>query len=720
MQSVVVQIQGPASRSGVQAPAFPFEPEDRPEVPARTPAEVPLPGLGSRSTTVDDSVLSERPLAIDPNDILGPAGVGPENHVPASQDLGYQIRFENEAESATAPAQFVRIEQILDADLDARSFRLGNITIGEAVIEVPENRPFFTARLPLGNDGLLADVFAGIDVASRTAFWTFESIDPATGRRPADPLRGLLPPNLAPPAGEGSVRYTIRPTRDATTGTRIDAAASIVFDSNAPIETPPIFHTVDASTPVTQLELVPGGSGEPSLLAWSLAAPDEGAGIAAFEIWLAIDGGEPSLWRTANQAGSSNFQPLEGTRYTFTSVGVDRVGNREARLDASGSRTVELDLTAPVSLAVTSEQTPSPTPALRGTFTGPVASIQVAIAGRTYEAVLGENVWEIPVGVIEHLAPAEYAVDATAVSTTNVRTHASGLLTVIDAVEPVEQSIGRMNRGVVARDAAFGAGHLLYSEEAVADRFGGNLHAGNADHVVAVVFEGGRWFYDSNQALVEFEPVESDLLIASVDFTADTVTGLAGETGRHGGIEFGYASGDLVFVANRWNGVANRGEFGIDGGTLVRNQAPAPDDPPAPGSITLGRLNKGVVARDGATGTGYLLYTQTPAATRFEGLHPGNAAHVVSVVFEGDRWFYDTNSELVAFTPEPGDILLAEQNFTNDTVLSLQGRQGTHQGITLGYASGDLNFYTNLWDNRENPGEFGIRGGTFVPHGGAL
>ena len=66
-----------------------------------------------------------------------------------------------------------------------------------------------------------------------------------TGQPPSDPSVGFLPPNpINGTEGQGFVTYTIRPRKDAETLSTVDAKASIVFDMNEPIDTPPVFNTV--------------------------------------------------------------------------------------------------------------------------------------------------------------------------------------------------------------------------------------------------------------------------------------------------------------------------------------------------------------------------------------------------------------------------------------------------------------------------------------------
>jgi len=56
-----------------------------------------------------------------------------------------------------------------------------------------------------------------------------------------------------------------------------------------------------------------------------------------------------------------------------------------------------------------------------------------------------------------------------------------------------------------------------------------------------------------------------------VDFSADTVTDLKGQSGTVYGITKGYAVGNLTFYADKWNGSTNDGEFSISGDGFTTN-----------------------------------------------------------------------------------------------------------------------------------------------------
>ena len=131
------------------------------------------------------------------------------------------------------------------------------------------------------------------------------------------------------------------------------------------------------------------------------------------------------------------------------------------------------------------------------------------------------------------------------------------------------RDVTQLKHGVACLDSATGTGYLLYSAENVHSRFAAHPpHASNADHFVCVRYSGG-WQYDTNSAYYSFTPRSSDVLVAAVDFTNDTVTSLAGQNSTLNGVAYGYASGNLTFEANVFAGVSNAGEFYLTGASLT-------------------------------------------------------------------------------------------------------------------------------------------------------
>jgi len=267
---------------------------------------------------------------IDPNDIVGPAGSGPARWIPADEPIGYMIRFENSSE-AQAPARQVTVTQTLDADLDWRTFRVGDFGWGDVYVDVPDNRAFYTTRLDLrGTIGLYVDVAAGLDIATGTAFWTLTAIDPATGETPTGALAGFLPPNDADHAGEGFVTYTARPKADSLTGTVIDAVARIVFDTEPPLDTPPIFNTLDASAPTSTVQTLAVAPDETQLLLdWAGDDDPDGSGLESFTVFVSVDGGPFAPWLTDTTLTAAPYLVGSGRTYAFYSTARDNAGNVE-------------------------------------------------------------------------------------------------------------------------------------------------------------------------------------------------------------------------------------------------------------------------------------------------------------------------------------------------------------------------------------------------------
>ncbi len=286
------------------------------------------PGLLAKIFCDDTPVVASR----DPNDILGPVGYGDENFVARSQKMDFMIRFENDPELATAPAQVVTIEQVFDEDADLSSFRLGDFGFGPFNFDVPSNRSFFQSRLDVTDSlGIYVDFTAGLDVVENRAFWILSSIDPATGEAPADPFAGFLAVNDSTGAGEGFVTYSIYPEDDALTGDVIESEARIVFDDNEPIDTPLIFHTIDAFGGTSMVTSAPAVSDSVAFsIAWEGEDDEGGSGVASWDVYRSInDNNNFELYQVELRDTSTVFVGSFGNTYHFFSIARDNVGNTE-------------------------------------------------------------------------------------------------------------------------------------------------------------------------------------------------------------------------------------------------------------------------------------------------------------------------------------------------------------------------------------------------------
>jgi RHS repeat-associated protein len=118
---------------------------------------------------------------------------------------------------------------------------------------------------------------------------------------------------------------------------------------------------------------------------------------------------------------------------------------------------------------------------------------------------------------------------------------------------------------------------------------------------------------------------------------------------------------------------------------------------------------------DYATGSGYLMYSEENLLERFSD-YPPRHKHIVCVKYSQSGWMYDYRNTYYPFTPNATDVLIAETDYSYDTVTDLKGVDETYQGITKGYRTGDLTFYADRISTGYNNGEFYVTGSYFVPH----
>lgn len=228
--------------------------------------------------------------SFDPNDIIGPDGFGPERWITAAAPLRYLVRFEN-LPAATAPAQTVLIRLPLDQNLDPGTIELDRVEIAGRSFRFASRTNVRGQVIDLTEStGLNVRVDASVD-ATGVLVCHLECFDPLTGLLPVDPLAGFLPPNTAPPIGEGALAFSIRPRASAATGARVEAEASIVFDENAPINTPRVFNTLDRDPPFASLRPFSRFAQASTFPVRAAEAQDTaGAGLARVELWVSVNG----------------------------------------------------------------------------------------------------------------------------------------------------------------------------------------------------------------------------------------------------------------------------------------------------------------------------------------------------------------------------------------------------------------------------------------------
>lgn len=270
----------------------------------------------------------------DPNDILGPSGYGDGQFVSVNDTLPYMIRFENDPELATAPAQNVRIVQALDEHVNPASFRLGDFGFADYDFEVPENAAAYSERIDLTEEeGYILEVTAGLDVRNNEVFWLFRTLDPQTNANPKNPLNGFLAVNDSAGLGEGYVNYRIMPSTTAQSGDTVYAQAGIYFDNNPPIITNEHFNTIDAFPPTATMHpLADIQAGNRFEISWEGEDEDLGSGLRNFSIYASENG---AAYRKVADTTATQmlFEGEACAAYDFYVLATDNVGNRMPRPD---------------------------------------------------------------------------------------------------------------------------------------------------------------------------------------------------------------------------------------------------------------------------------------------------------------------------------------------------------------------------------------------------
>jgi len=282
-----------------------------------------------------------------------------------------------------------------------------------------------------------------------------------------------------------------------------------------------------------------------------------------------------------------------------------------------------------------------------------------------------------------------------------------------------------MKLGIAVDDAATGLGYIMFSATVVDSRFANHRpDVNNSERLIAVRIVDGQWQYNNNLGWYPLTPAADDRLIASVNFTARTISSLQGSFGAVSGINQGFASGDLGFLPNWWNGRLNSGEYTVTGTFFTVPEILSPDVGDTGGggttttetTFTIGPINSGVAVFDKEIGSGYIMFSAQSLYTRFAAFPPGpgNSNQLIAVRVVNGTWQYNNNLVWHTFTPTTDDRLIASIDFGVKTMTSLQGATGAVSGINQGFAAGDLGFIANWWGGKANSGEYTVTGNAFT------
>jgi hypothetical protein len=301
--------------------------------------------------------------AEDPNDKSGPVGFGAKQYVAGGKALTYDVAFENEAK-ATAPAAAVIVTDQLDpARVNLSSLALGPISFGTNVINPPSGTTSYsTIYTPPNVTTYQVRVQGSLDTTKGLLTWTFQTIDPSTHLPPTDPTIGFLPPDADGVEGQGAVVFTVLPRAGQSTGTQFANKASVVFDANAPIETPTWVNTLDVTPPTSKVYSLPAterAKDGKATFKVSWAGSDNGSGIASYTVYVSDNDGPFKAWQTNTKLTSASYTGGADHSYGFYSIATDNVGNVEHAKDAAGTSTSVTPLKATLKLTASETKAPA-------------------------------------------------------------------------------------------------------------------------------------------------------------------------------------------------------------------------------------------------------------------------------------------------------------------------------------------------------------------------
>ncbi len=278
----------------------------------------------------------------DPNGKYGPQGFAIGDWIRYDSTYQYTVLFEN-VDSATNSVQLVRVVDTLDLNVfNASTLRCNIVGLGPSFFPQPDTFALAivdTLDTRAWNSLYTAYGFS-FDTLSGAAEWVFQGLDPISLMPTTDPLAGILPPDTMPPMGTGLVSYTISLQSTVPHAAIVANEATIYFDTNDPITTPPWTNTVDLLAPVSWVDSMPEFTTDTSfIVSWS-GTDSVQSGIEYFDIYYTVNNDtvfEP--WLQVTSETSATFDGQLDSTYHFYSIAVDSVGNRELKEPLSEAHT---------------------------------------------------------------------------------------------------------------------------------------------------------------------------------------------------------------------------------------------------------------------------------------------------------------------------------------------------------------------------------------------
>jgi hypothetical protein len=258
--------------------------------------ETTIPGDVSKTSKTYRKVTSW-----DPNEKVGPEGVGSQGFITSAGRMHYQILFENLAK-AQAPAWRIIIVDTLSAAFDPETVEFGRTS--------HDGEQFKWKMTRSGN----------------ILRWEIEDIE--------------LPPNVNPPEGEGFVTFSVMAKSGLPSGSVLSNRADIKFDFNPSILTNTVVNTLDFMAPTSTMnELAAELLGPKITVQWMCSDADNGSGVESFVLFASKNGGAFLPVGTTDEHWMSVVVE-DKSSYEFYVLAKDRVGNVEVVKPAVSRTTI--------------------------------------------------------------------------------------------------------------------------------------------------------------------------------------------------------------------------------------------------------------------------------------------------------------------------------------------------------------------------------------------
>lgn len=242
----------------------------------------------------------------------------------------------------------------------------------------------------------------------------------------------------------------------------------------------------------------------------------------------------------------------------------------------------------------------------------------------------------------------------------------------------IERSTGSLGGGLAVDDAATGQGFMMYTETSVNDRFIGTYKGAASNFIAVRQQENGQWQYNNNTDWIDFEPQESDHLVAELDFSANTTRTIEGPVNNVGGINAGSDDTDINVRADRWYSSNNAGEFSISG-SFFKYSMPNPEGLSGfMSGASFQEVQSGSDAAIKINGSNELI---TRSSNEFDDLYQGINIDISSAN-AGDQSIIKIQNDASEHT-EAVKGLVDAYNTLNDTVKKLSGEDAALEGEAL-------------------------------------